>query len=108
MENGNWKAVLSVPEHSMPIEIRPVTTEDEYRAIERLQHEIWGAPDLEIVAFEMLMTAHKNGGVALGAFDIVEGAERMIGFVFGFAGLTEGGRLKHCSHMAGALPGYRG
>jgi len=54
-----------------------------------------------------LMTAHKNGGVMLGAFDIVEGEERMVGFVFGFVGLTAGGHVKHCSHIAGTLSGYR-
>ncbi|HEY8460208.1 MAG TPA: hypothetical protein VIM99_07495 [Blastocatellia bacterium] len=91
----------------MAIEIRPVTTEGEYRAAERLQREIWGAEDIEIVAFEMLMTAHRNGGVMLGAFDTVEGEERMVGFVFGFIGLTPDGRVKHCSHMAGTLPAYR-
>jgi predicted GNAT superfamily acetyltransferase len=91
----------------MAIEIRTVKIEDEYRAVERLQREIWGAQDIEIVAFEMLMTAHKNGGVMLGAFDTIEGEVRMIGFVFGFAGLTADGRVKHCSHIAGALPGYR-
>jgi predicted GNAT superfamily acetyltransferase len=91
----------------MAIEIRPVKTENEYHAVELLQREIWGAQDIEIIAFEMLMTAHKNGGVMLGAFDIIEGEERMVGFVFGFAGLTADGRLKHCSHIAGALPGYR-
>src|SRR5262245_61635478 len=91
----------------MAIEIRPVKTEDEYHAVERLQREIWGSQDIEIVAFEILMTAHKNGGVMLGAFDIVEGEERMVGFVFGFVGLTASGRVKHCSQIAGALPGYR-
>jgi predicted GNAT superfamily acetyltransferase len=91
----------------MAIEIRPVKTEDEYHAVERLQREIWGAQDIEIVAFEILMTAHKNGGVTLGAFDVVEGEERMVGFVFGFVGLTAEGRVKHCSQIAGAIPGYR-
>jgi predicted GNAT superfamily acetyltransferase len=91
----------------MAIEIRPVRTEDEYHAVERLQREIWGMQDVEIIAFETLMTAHKNGGVMLGAFDGVEGQERMVGFVFGFVGLTAGGRVKHCSHIAGALPVYR-
>jgi predicted GNAT superfamily acetyltransferase len=91
----------------MAIEIRPVKTEDEYHAVERLQREIWGAQDIEIIGFETLMTAHKNGGVMLGAFDIVEGEERMVGFVFGFVGLAADGRIKHCSHIAGALPGYR-
>jgi predicted GNAT superfamily acetyltransferase len=91
----------------MAIEIRPVKTEDEYHAVERLQRDIWGAQDIEILGFEMLMTAHKNGGVMLGAFDLVEDKERMVGFVFGFVGLTADGRVKHCSHIAGTLPGYR-
>jgi predicted GNAT superfamily acetyltransferase len=91
----------------MAIEIRPVKTEDEYHAVEQLQSEIWGAQDIEIIGFEILMTAHKNGGVMLGAFDTVEGVERMVGFVFGFVGLTADGRVKHCSHIAGALPDYR-
>src|SRR5262245_7599984 len=91
----------------MSIEIRPVKTQDEYHAVERLQREIWGAQDIEIIASEVLMTAHKNGGVMLGAFDMVAGEERMVGFVFGFAGLTADGRLKHCSHIAGTLPDYR-
>ncbi|HKE03056.1 MAG TPA: hypothetical protein VKE91_03305, partial [Blastocatellia bacterium] len=80
----------------MAIEIRPVKTEDEYHAVEQLQREIWGAQDIEIVAFETLMTAHRNGGVMLGAFEIVEDQERMVGFVFGFVGLTSDGRVKHC------------
>jgi len=91
----------------MAIEIRPVKTEDEYHAVEGLQREIWGAQDIEIVAFEPLMTAHRNGGVMLGAFDVVDDQERMVGFVFGFVGLTAEGRVKHCSHIAGALPAYR-
>ncbi|MGH9940594.1 MAG: hypothetical protein ACREAM_30490 [Blastocatellia bacterium] len=91
----------------MPIEIRPIRTQEEYHAVERLQREIWGAQDIEIIGFETLMTAHKNGGVALGAFDLVEDEERMVGFVFGFVGLTADGRVKHCSHIAGVLSGYR-
>jgi predicted GNAT superfamily acetyltransferase len=91
----------------MSIEIRPVRTEDEYHAIEQLQREIWGAPEIEIVGFETMMIAHKNGGLALGAFDTAGGEQRMVGFVFGFVGLTEDGRVKHCSHIAGVLPDYR-
>src|SRR5262245_5436573 len=93
--------------NGMAIEIRPVKTEAEYRAVERLQREIWGSEDIEIIGFEILMTAHKNGGVMLGAFDTIEGEERMVGFVFGFVGLTADGRVKHCSQIAGALPDYR-
>jgi predicted GNAT superfamily acetyltransferase len=87
----------------MGIEIRPVKTQDEYTAVEQLQREIWGASDIEIVAFETLMTAHQNGGVVLGAFD----EEKLVGFVFGFVGLTPDGELKHCSHIAGVLEDFR-
>jgi predicted GNAT superfamily acetyltransferase len=31
----------------------------------------------------------------------------MIGVLFGFIGLTEHGKFKHCSHIAGVLPGLR-
>lgn len=91
----------------MAIEIRPVQTEDEYHAVEQLQRDIWGAPETEIVGFETLMIAHKNGGVMFGAFDTSGAEERMIGFVFGFVGLTADRRVKHCSHIAGVLPAYR-
>jgi predicted GNAT superfamily acetyltransferase len=107
MREGMHDLVRLINRKRMAIEIRPVKTEDEYHAVERLQREIWGAQDIEIVAFEILMTAHKNGGVTLGAFDVVEGEERMVGFVFGFVGLTAEGRVKHCSQIAGAIPGYR-
>jgi predicted GNAT superfamily acetyltransferase len=91
----------------MAIEIRPIKTQEEYHEVERLQREIWGAQDIEIVGFEPLMTAHRNGGVMLGAFDTAQTEERMIGFVFGFVGLTAEGRVKHCSHIAGVANGYR-
>ncbi|MEE8392202.1 MAG: hypothetical protein V3S14_15610, partial [Anaerolineae bacterium] len=56
-----------------------------------------------------LITAQKNGGMVLGAFDVASGEEggRLIGFLFGFVGLTFDGRVKHCSHMAGVLPAYQ-
>ncbi len=93
----------------MPIEIRPVQSIPEYRAIEQLQREIWGLDDVEIVPDHVLLTAHKNGGLVLGAFDVqpATGEERLIGFVFGFLGLTPEGRLKHCSHIAGVAPAYQ-
>jgi predicted GNAT superfamily acetyltransferase len=33
--------------------------------------------------------------------------DRLVGFVFGFAGLSPNGEVKHCSHMAGVAPAYR-
>jgi predicted GNAT superfamily acetyltransferase len=91
------------------MEIRPVRTHDEYRAVERLQREVWGLEEVEVVPDHLLLTAQKNGGLVLGAFEALpeEGRERLIGFVFGFVGLSPNGRVKHCSHMAGVAPAYQ-
>ncbi len=63
--------------------------------------------DIEVIAHDLLMTAQKNGGVLLGAFDQVDGDERLVGFVFGFVGLSPSGEVKHCSHIAGVAAEYR-
>jgi predicted GNAT superfamily acetyltransferase len=54
----------------------------------------------------LLITAHKNGGVVLGAFETT-GARRLVGFTFGFVGLTPAGQLKLCSQMAGVAAEYQ-
>ena len=93
----------------MAIQIRPIQTHAEYRAVEQLQREVWGLPEVDIVPDHLLLTAQKNGGLVLGAFDIPAGAEggALVGFVFGFPGLLPDGRVKHCSHMAGVAPAYQ-
>jgi chorismate synthase len=85
------------------ITIHPLTTHAEMHAVEQLQVEVWGVPDVEVVPLHVLITAARNGGLLLGAFD----GQRLAGFVFGFPGLAPDGRLKHCSHMAGVHPDYR-
>ena len=91
-------------------EIRPVQTHDEYRAVERLQREVWGQGDLDVVPDHLLITAQKNGGLVLGAFEVLaeegqgEREERLIGAVFGFVGLAPGGQIKHCSHILAVAP----
>lgn len=92
------------------ITIRPLQTIEEYRAVEGLQREVWGLEDVEIVPDHVLLTAQKNGGVVLGAFQVAleeGGEERLVGFVFGFVGLTSDGRPKHCSHIAGVIPSFQ-
>jgi predicted GNAT superfamily acetyltransferase len=51
----------------------------------------------------------KNGGLLLGAFtpEPEGGGKLLVGFVFGFLGLSPDGRLKLCSHMAGVKPCYQ-
>jgi len=93
----------------MVIDIRPIETHHEYQAVEQLQRQVWGMADVEIVPNHLLLTAQKNGGLVLGAFDTsLEGeSERLVGFCFSIAGLSPGGKLKHCSHMMGVAPAYQ-
>jgi predicted GNAT superfamily acetyltransferase len=83
--------------------IHPLTTHEEILAVEQLQRDAWGVPEVDVVPLHMLITPPRHGGLLLGAFD----GDRLAGFVFGFLGLTADGRLKHCSHMAGVHPDYR-
>lgn len=82
--------------------IREVKTAEELRAVERLQVEVWGIPDLDVVPLYHLVAAQASGGVLLGAFD----RDEMVGFVYGFVGL-ERGRTVHHSHMLAVRQEYR-
>ncbi len=85
---------------------------EEFHACEELQKRIWDMDDIDVVPAHLLLTARKNGGLVLGAFN--EQGE-MVGFVFGFLCTRESTsedqsaspRLKHCSHMMGVLPEYQ-
>jgi predicted GNAT superfamily acetyltransferase len=93
---------------TMAIVYRRIETIDEYRAVEDLQAQVWGSDARDVVPLHLLLTANKNGGLALGAFDAdLTPPDDLIGFVFGFVGLTAAGQIKHCSHMLGVLPHYR-
>jgi predicted GNAT superfamily acetyltransferase len=93
----------------MNIEIRPIHAHHEYRGVEQLQRKVWGLEEVEVVPDHLLLTAHRNGGLVLGAFDTSSGDEggRLVGFVFGFVGLSPDGGLKHCSHMTGVAPDWQ-
>ena len=87
------------------ISIRTLKDIAQFHQCEELQCRVWGMEDLSVVPLHLLLTAQKNGGLVLGAFD-EQGT--MVGFVFGFLGMTDQGQVKHCSHMAGVLPEYQG
>lgn len=92
----------------MPIVIEHVHTIEAYRAIEELQRDVWGAEDIEIIPLDVMLTAQKNGGIVLGAYDTTTTPEpTLVGFTFGFLGLSPTGELKLCSHIAGVLKAYR-
>ena len=82
--------------------IRDINGGAELRAVEELQKEVWGLPDLDVVPLTQLVAAQAAGGTLVGAFD----RETLAGFAYGFAGY-EHGQLAHHSHMLAVLPAYR-
>ena len=86
----------------MIIKIRPVETVAELRAVEELQKEVWGIPDLDVVPLTHLVAVKAAGGVLLGAFD----RETLVGFVYGFVA-HEDGEIAHHSHMLAVKDAYR-
>jgi chorismate synthase len=87
---------------SADLVIREIEGVNEIRAVEELQKEVWGLPDLDVVPMTQLVAAKAAGGALIGAFD----GENLIGFVYGFAGYEEGTTTHH-SHMLAVKPGYR-
>ena len=62
------------------IRIRDIDGGTELRAVEELQKEVWGVPDLDVVPLSQLVAAKAAGGVLLGAFD----RGTLVGFAYGF------------------------
>lgn len=84
------------------ITIRPIESFAELRAVEHLEKEVWGVPDLDVVPITHLVATKAAGGVLLGAFD----GDTLAGFVYGFVALEEG-EIAHHSHMLAVKPAYR-
>ena len=84
------------------IVVRDIDGQSEIRAVEELQKEVWGVPDLDVVPLTQLVAAKASGGVVIGAFD----RDLLAGFAYGFVGYEEG-RVTHHSHMLAVKPGYR-
>ncbi len=84
------------------IQIRPLTTLDEFNRCVELQREVWDFTDLELVPKEIFVVAAGIGGQVFGAFD---GAEQ-IGFLVSVPGIR-GGRSYLHSHMTAVLADYR-
>ena len=87
---------------AVDIVVRDIDGQAEMRAVEELQKEVWGEPDLDVVPLTQLVAAKASGGVVIGAFD----RALLAGFAYGFVGYEEG-RVTHHSHMLAVRPGYR-
>jgi len=84
------------------ITIRDIDEPAEMRAVEELEKEVWGIPDLDVVPLTHLVAAKEAGGVLIGAFD----GETCVGFVYGFPSF-EHGQVAHHSHMLAVKSDYR-
>ena len=84
-------------------DIRQLSALEEFSAVVRLQQEIWGFHDVELLPRRLFVVASKIGGQILGAFD----GQKMIAFCVCIPGLKPGGKPYLHSHMLGVLPKYR-
>ncbi len=86
------------------IEIRRLTRLEEFAEAVRLQQEIWGFEDVDLLPLRLFVVASKIGGEALGAFD----RGNMAAFCLCIPGLKQpSGKPYLHSHMMGVLPEYR-
>lgn len=85
------------------VEIRKLGTHAEFAEAVKLQQEIWGFADIELLPLRLFVVADKIGGQVMGAFD----GSRMVAFCLAIPGLKPGGRYYLHSHMLGVLPAYR-
>ncbi len=84
------------------VEIREVSSIEEYDACIKLQRAVFGLPDLEISPRRHLIVSHRAGGWTLGAF--VD--NRMIGFVHHLAAV-QGDYIFGYSHMMAVAAEYQ-
>ncbi|NNE34191.1 MAG: GNAT family N-acetyltransferase [Rhodothermales bacterium] len=100
--NDQQKASAQSKKTQSIAEIRKIESGADFSAVEELQKEVWGLPDLDVVPEAQLIASVAAGGVLLGAFL----DDFMAGFVFGFVGY-ENGHVVHHSHMLAIKPAYR-
>ena len=97
---------MAAGEVATPIEVRELDSVPDFREAVRLQKEIWGFDDIELLPLRLFVVAHKVGGQVLGAFD----AGAMVGFLIAIPGVkhSSGGNLSFLhSHMMGVQAPYR-
>jgi predicted GNAT superfamily acetyltransferase len=85
------------------IEVRVLSEYNDLADAVRLQKEIWGFEEIELLPVRLFVVATKIGGQVLGAFD----GRHMIGFCLCIPGLKPGGATYLHSHMMGVLPAYQ-
>jgi predicted GNAT superfamily acetyltransferase len=105
-ETARGPATASPPASppSAALVVRRVETLDELQECVAIQEETWGVGFSERVPSSILLVATKIGGVVAGAF---APSGRMLGFVFGLTGVTDG-ELVHWSDLLAVRAEARG
>jgi predicted GNAT superfamily acetyltransferase len=85
------------------LQVRQLSKLEEFGAVVRLQREIWGFHDIELLPRRLFVVASKIGGQVLGGFD----GDKMVAFCLCIPGLKPGGKFYLHGHMLGVLPEYR-
>ncbi len=88
------------------ISLRPLDSLAEFREALKLQREIWGFEEIELLPLRLFVVARKVGGQVIGAFDDSAVDRPMIGFLLAIPGLNREGVYLH-SHMMGVQARYR-
>jgi predicted GNAT superfamily acetyltransferase len=84
------------------IEIRPLTTLEQFERCVVLQLEVWGYSDGDLIPRRVFLVAQRIGGQVLGAFD----GDTIVGFAMALPGYRNGHSYLH-SHMLAVLSEYR-
>jgi predicted GNAT superfamily acetyltransferase len=90
------------------LEIRPLTTPDQFQDAVELQTTIWGFDDVDLLPVRFFIVVTKIGGQAFGAYD----GDRMVAFCIAIPGLKhlvkgQDAKTYLHSHMLGVLPEYQ-
>lgn len=95
------------------MQIRDLTTIDQFRQVVELEKAIWGYTDSsDMVGIPVFIFTVHRGAVLIGAYGSAASAtvpapEKLVGFAYAVVGMKEG-RPMLWSHMTGVLPDYRG
>ena len=81
------------------ITMRVLKTVEEMKLVQQLEETVW---DMAAIPVHQTLTAVKNGGLIIGAFD----EEKLVGFSYSFAGFKNK-EAYLCSHMLGIHPDYQ-
>ena len=94
---------MATGQDSRVIRLQHLTTLADLAEAVRLQKEIWGFEDIELLPLRLFVVATKVGGQVIGAFD----GPTMVGFLLAIPGLKKGTDNYLHSHMMGVQAPYR-